>query len=341
MARRHRRIAVFAALAFNGRTAAIDQTRFCIRYFGSVDGTVSLPQGIIPPRNYNDTAACPVAWSFPSIEGATLELCPPSTILYGQQSDHIAIDATLSFRGQISEVITRPIDTLLVRSLLITNGSVAGPFSADGQPAVLAKDTTQPTQSTPSWTITGNEAAEIDTQDHLAGVYLSCQNLRPEQQVQYCGVFEDSQYGGCWSEYHFRFNMSNPLNYTFTFSTNGATVDLTSLNDYNNTGQEIKATIHFEGTPTLPVASDLTFWNNSEQSYDSYVEEKNAFTLVPDEKGLPLFLNKTKSGEWYDTSNQTYSGPSARSDADGRVSIEGSALMLALGLSLSWIHLQN
>jgi hypothetical protein len=305
-------LVVLAASLARGQSGPSNQEHYCITYFGSVQGSVTLPQGPVPLRNYNGTAECPLYWEFPVVEGATLTLCPAGSAdaFWTSASDHLAIDVAVNFRGGVTETLARPLDSLLLQNLLVTNGSAAGPFTGGGRPAVLAKDVAQSTAAVPTWIINGTQEAEIYSVANQ-GVYFDCANLTPKQQYQYCGVFEDTNSGGgCWSSYHFRFNMSNPLNFSIQFTSDSAIVEISSANNYNFTGQNILASIHFQGTTAIPALTDAAFWNNSFQTFAQYQQQANSFELVPDQEGLPLFLNHTKTGEWYDTSNQTYSARS-------------------------------
>jgi hypothetical protein len=323
-------LAGLAASRAGAQSGPDNSEHYCITYFGSVQGTVTLPQGPVPLRNWNGTATCPLYWSFPALEGAIFTLCPHGSTdgYWSKPSDGVAVDVTLSFRGDLTETLLHSIDRLFLTNLLITNGSVAGPFTAGGRPAVLAKDAGRSTAALPAWIINGTQEAEIYAA-RSEGVYFDCNNLTPAERYQYCGDFYDINKGGCWSSYQFQWNMTNPLNFTFEIFGNSAIIDISSANDYNGTGQNIVATIHFEGTTLLPAAGNTVFWNNSGVTFVQYQENANAFELVPDQEGLPLFLNNTKTGEWYDSSNQTYS---VRSGSDLGVRIPSGLQVLILAV---------
>jgi len=295
----------------------LNQFEYCIRYFGSVSASLTLPKDGVPQYNYNGTIRCPTEWSFPTIKGATLELCPPSSASYDKPSDGIAIAATLSFRGQISEELDRPIDALVLRDLLITNGSVQGPFSSNGKPAVLEPGQAPiSSELLPTWTINGTQDALIDTGDHKAGFDLDCNNLQGKQKYQYCGFAQDEDDGGCWTHQAFSFSMKTPLNFTILFNNHEADVWINVTNPYNNSALTTAVEIKFGGTRDLPSVVDYDFWTNSEQVYEVYKNEESKMEFQPDKNKMPVFWNNTRSGEWYATVNQTYSqtsGATARS----------------------------
>jgi hypothetical protein len=305
-------LAVAAALlaALHGVDSAsstpLNQYQYCIRYFGSVKAKLELPKEAVPEFNYNGTIRCPTSWDFPTIEGATLQLCPPFNGLYTDEAkDHIAMDATLSFRGQIAQQLNRPVDALRLVNLLITNGTVPGPFTKNGKPAVLARDDAASNLVTTTWTINGTEGAIIDPSTR-PGVYFSCGNLPESQRFgAYCGVGQDSD-GGCFHDLRMVFNMSTPMNFSMRFSPSQASVDMTGRNPYNRSDFESFATVRFEGNTQLPSVVDYDFWRNSESVYEVYQSEQNRIRLVPDDNGFPVFQNLTSSGEWYATANQTY-----------------------------------
>jgi hypothetical protein len=322
-------LAALAAALASAQSGPENSDHYCITYFGTIQGSVTLPAGPIPARNYNGTTACPLFWQFPAAPGATLVLCPAGTgdDYWAKPGDALAVSAALNLRGDESEVLSRPLDDVYLQNLLITNGSVAGPFTAGAQPAVLARDGARSTPAVPAWVINGTQAAEIYETPNQ-GVYFNCANLAPGQRYQYCGNFDDTHSGGCWSEYHFTWNMTQPLNFSIEFTSTSATMEISSANDYNSTGHNILASLHFQGSTAIPPVADTAFWSNSFVNATQYQQHANAFQLVPDQEGLPLFLNGTKSGEWYDTANQTYS---ARSGS-GRIS--GGKQMLLLTILL-------
>jgi hypothetical protein len=297
-----------------------NEYQYCVIYFGSIEATLYLPDGGVPEKNYNGTATCPRKWEFPTTVGATFQLCPPFGGAYTDESrDHIALDATLSFRGAGQIEISRPVDYLMLRDLLITNGTVTGPFSAGGTPAVIVEDKAQSDLSRTTWTINGTQGAVID--ETLGGnVFFSCQNLTPEQLgLRYCGNDLDQQDGGCFFNQMFRFNMQLPLNFTMTFTSTRATVDLFAEMPYNKTAFNSVAQVSFTGTTDFPSVTYYDFWNNAEKTYEQYQLLYNKYIkLVPDKNGLPVFWNDTDTGEWYATSNQTFSKPSAGARA-GRI----------------------
>ena len=324
-------VALFAA--FDGASSAssrpLNQIDYCVRYFGSIEADLQLPKEAVPQFNYNGTIRCPTDWDFPVLEGATLTLCPPFNGLYtDEDKDHIAMDATLSFRGQSSQLLDRPVDALRLVNLLITNGSVPGPFTKNGKPAVLARDEAASNSVTSTWTVNGTEGAIIDPSAR-PGVYFSCGNL-PEswRSGKYCGVGQDSD-GGCFHDQQMRFNMSTPLNFSIRFSPFQASVDLSGHNPYNRSGFESSARIRFEGTTNLPSVVDYDFWRNSEMVYEVYQGYRNQIRLVADDKGFPVFQNLTPSGEWYATVNQTY-----KVNGGGR-GVEGTSRAWLAGLTVS------
>lgn len=206
---------------------------------------------------YNGTIFCPLHWEFPAIGGAVLQICPPPEI-YGEiakPSDGIAISVSMRYGYVVRDMATTQLS--LGDDVLITNGSVRGPFSFGSQPAVLVRDLTRDIPD--AWIINGTKGAIYDGDGN--GVSCDCWSLSPEQRHQCCGYTALPPSIDCWSSSHIMWKSMNPVNFTVKFTGDSTTLDIASANDYNNTGQDILATVHFSGVAVIPAAGDAAFWN--------------------------------------------------------------------------------
>lgn len=302
---------------------SVVRTDYCITYFGRINAIVDVPD-IVPKKSFDGTRTCPRTWNFPDTIGATLELCPPedyaSSYWFGQ-SDSIAMSVNLQLGGR-NGTRTLPIDALSFGQLLITNGSVKGPFTNDGKPAVLEEDAAQTKkEGYPSyWVINGTEKALIaapNTTDapHSGGVWFDCNNL--PNKYQYCGTSGDVDgVKGCWSSQHFPWDMQAPLNFTIKFHSEGATVQISAEAEatVNGTGLGSFAHAHmdFTGDRAMPSVTDIAFWDNTANEYEAYAASRHDdMGLDPDGQGFPMFVNETKGDERFFTRNQTFSVESA------------------------------
>ncbi|KAK3315593.1 hypothetical protein B0H66DRAFT_565628 [Apodospora peruviana] len=290
---------------------------YCIKYYGSVSASISLGEGWLG-KNYNNTITCPTSWDFPTLKGATLTLCPPESNpggkgpFYAPDARGLAIDAKLEFR-HVAGILEKPIDHLALTDFLITNGSVKVP---DGKPAVLAPHDWSRSYIGPQWSINGTEESIVSEPKRSGGgvsLYLDCANLSNKQRgSDYCGTGEDEDVGGCWRSQTFVFNMQDRMNFSIGFhnfeaeATVFAGQDWVYRNGTNMGTSEVVLT--FAGRRELPSVVDYDFWINSEMNYESEKEDLNdQFRLEEDATGMPLFLNATQSGEWFDTANGTFS----------------------------------
>ena len=319
----------------------LNEYMYCIKYFGYLQADVELPD-TIPDYNYNGTELCPASFTvYPGISGATLEICPP-TSNYGEDQA-LALSASLTFHPSGGQ-LDGPIDYLELAPTLITNGSVP-PSHFDvpnGVPATLAKDIHESEPAIPVWTINGTGASLTDypnADDDSQGVYISC--AYPGSNV-YCGGYEDTHdevTGGCFRDQQFAFNMRSNLSYTFRFDINEASVDIFTSAEYvtylgNHTGGNTELNLRFYGTRQLPSVVDYDFWENSESDYEvesQYFEERQGMTLEEDERGLPVLVNRTESGEWYDSANGTYSVQSI--NGGGAAGLRSMGVLGILGLA--------
>jgi hypothetical protein len=316
----------------------LNEYQYCIKYFGTVEAVIDLPSSL-PDYNYNGTILCPGSFSTPYISGATLEICPPLSD-YGDPV-YLALRATLTFRPR-NTYLTGPIDILSLAPA-ITNGSVPISVFNDPQftPAVLAKDTQESTRFSPVWTVNGTGASFLnsDPTSSNQGVYISCDY---EDTGIYCGGYEDQHAanGGCFRSQQIDFNSpaTTSLNYTYRFSAQEATVDLSILSEYitylgRATGENTEINLKFSGTRGLPSVTDYDFWENSESDYEvekTYYEERKGMQFDEDQEGLPLLVNRTESGEWYDSANGTYSVQSV--NGVGRLGVGGGVGGIVLGV---------
>jgi hypothetical protein len=335
--RRHSAFGVLAlaALTALARAIVLNQYQYCVVYFGSVTADLTLPEQAVPDLNYNGTIPCPRSWDFAREAGATLRLCPPSSALwYDEHTDGMAVEATLSLRGQVAVQLDLPVDALRLRNILVTNGSTPGPFTKGGVPAVLARDAGRSSAVATTWAIQGTERALIDTGDR-PGVYFSCLHMSRDQRgAKYCGVGQDASQGGCFTEQTFRWGLdrANSLNFTIRFSPVEAEVVIATSNQYNGSAFNSTANLMFSGKTDLPGVADDDFWGNSETSYEVYADEANDILLVPDDKGMPVFQNMTRSAEWYAAGNQTYSTKNTAGRLTGQVPV-----WVATGIALSFV----
>jgi hypothetical protein len=314
-----------SSLADSSVDIVLNQYEYCIKYYGTVQAEIELPSESIPTYNYNGTILCPLDIYTPYIAGATLNICPPYS---SYPSDNLALQATLELRTAGYE-LSGAIDSLSLSPTLITNGSVPPSFFdvPNNIPAVLQKDIHESRQFLPVWTVNGTSAAltdYTDATDDTQGVYISCDYGSFNQ---YCGGYEDlhdAATGGCWRSQTIPFNMQSNLNYTFRFSASEASVDIWTEDEYvtylgNRTGTNTKVYLRFGGTRQLPSVVDYDFWENSNSNYEvetAYIEKSTTLKFEEDEEGLPLFMNQTETGEWFDTANGTYS----TQDINGRAS---------------------
>lgn len=314
--------------------------KFCVKYFGSVEVLLKLPQES-PSKNYNGTVDCPLEWHFEGTKGGTLTICPPSYGLWWEEKkDNINLDVELRFsNGAVTESY-KPIDNVLLQHLLITNGSITGPFSSNGTPAILAPDK-KPlvTQRFPTWTVNGTQRALIDSNlwRTARGAYLTCDTLPDRGAPQYCGDPYDIRQDGCWSRTQLGFNFTNPMNFTVRFSTAEATVDLwfeQAYTRYDGTsvGANQKVYMQFTGDRKLPDEDDLEFWDTSELNYTYEDINWNDIAFLPDEEGFPYFINDSTSGakESYYTSNTTGIERSGSARTAGALSTLGLAVSIFL-----------
>jgi hypothetical protein len=303
----------------------ISEYKYCIRYFGSVRAELDVPN-IIPTFNYNGTIRCPRSWRFPTVSGVTLTLCPPNE--YGEswnkRTDGVAITALLSLQGRTGGLLDLPIDNILLDRLLVTNGSVSGPFSNSGKPAVLAEDVERTRKGTglPVWTINGTQSSIIGWPEKKskAGIYFSCTNMEEKDKFgNYCGVSYDDYGAGCWNNHAFSFSMQSPLNYTIRFDNHTASVEMWAENEFapngTSTGSFTKVFVVFGGLRDLPSVTNFDFWKNSEQNYEVEKSELRDFSFIADEKRMPVFVNNSDTSVWFSTANNTFS---ANTNAAGR-----------------------
>ena len=321
-----------------------DRYSYCTRWYGSVRGSIDL-EDVVQENNYNGTIFCPDSYDFPSattaLAGAIMDVCPPLSYI----DDTNAIEVRLSF-SDASSVLSGPIDNLDLENILITNGSVTHAFENNALPALLQPDPQRSTRFIPSWVVNGTQYAlsqAPDEDDDSMGVYLDCDY---EGSYGYCGGYEDIHDGGCWSRQSFVFNMRSHLNFTIRFSDSQASFEIWAAQELYNaqqpTGKNAKAYISFEGTRQLPSIVDYQFWENSPQTdYEheqAFLSTRQFLKWVADEKGMPLLLNNTKNGEWFDAGNGTFK---AENGADSIVSRLGSVptAFAALLVTLAWLML--
>lgn len=300
----------------------LNQYQYCIKYFGSVRAELTLPEEVLD-KNYNNTIRCPTDWSFPTERGATLTLCPPSSSLWNDDSDGITLEAKLEFYGDRTGVLSRPLDAVTLRNLLITNGSVPGPFTNGGKPAVIVEGPARSTTYIPAWTINGTEKSMIDNPTNTSrreGFYLSCNNLSEKQRFgQYCGFAQDEDADGCWISQTYVWSMTGPgaVNYTIRFSDVEASVEFFTRQEHfrssdgEGTGFFDEAYVVFGGGRALPSIVDYAYWQNSMTDYETEKAALNDFHLRADDQRFPVFVNMSERAETYSTRNGTYTGRSA------------------------------
>ena len=321
----------------------MNEYQYCIKYFGYVQADIDLPKDSIPTYNYNGTSLCPTSFWTGYVSGATLEICPP-TLNYGEENA-LALTATLAFRTSGGE-LNGPIDNLSL-SPSVTNGSVPASFFnvPDANPGLLTKDLIKSEPYAPVWVINGTQASLTeypDASDDSHGMYISCSY--PGANI-YCGGYEDTHdalTGGCWRAQSIAFNMHTPLNYTFRFARNEASVDIFTSSEYvtylgNRTGGETHVYLQFSGTKQLPSVTAYDYWENSDVSYEveaMYVAERKGMTIEDDGEGMPLLVNQTGGGEWYDSKNGTFSVQSINggkgNDAGGRMRVHWLGVVLGI-----------
>lgn len=297
----------------------LNQYKYCIKYFGGMRAELDLPRGAVD-KNYNGTVTCPLSWSFPAERGATLTICPISSAYFSEPSDGITIEVDLSFEPRGGE-LNRPIDGVSLRDLLITNGSVPGPFTAGGVPAVLAQDPARSTEFLPVWTINGTEQSLINDKTNKSrgeGFYLSCNNFDRSKLTKYCGFFQDSQEDGCWVDTTFKWTMEGPgrVNYTIRFSDSSASVEFWTrqehfrTSDGSPTGFADEAYFVFGGDRDLPSVVDYDYWTNAFSDYETEKAALNDFHFQADDQGFPVFVNRSTRAETYSARNGTYTNRS-------------------------------
>jgi hypothetical protein len=309
-------LSVFQTIAAE---TVLNQYQYCIKYFGAIKADLDLPRGAVN-KNYNGTITCPLDWSFPTERGATLTICPTSSNGFSEPSDGITIDIELSFQPKTGE-LSRPIDGASMRDLLVTNGTVKGPFTNGGTPAILAEDPERSTQFVPVWTINGTEQSMINNKNNKTrgeGFYLSCNNFDRSKLTKYCGFFQDTQEDGCWVDTTFQWTMEGPgrVNYSIRFSDSTASVEFWTrqehfrTSDGSPTGFFEEAYFVFGGDRNLPSVVDYDYWTNSFSDYETEKENLNDFHFQADDQRFPVFVNKSTRAEMYSTRNGTYTNRS-------------------------------
>lgn len=320
---------------------------YCIKYYGSVVADIDLPSDGIPTYNYDGTELCALNIRTPYVGGATLEICPPDSSF---DVNNLALTATLALHASGGE-LNGPIDNLELSPTLITNGSVpASVFENNGIPAVVTKDTEESTTYHPEWIINGTQASLSDypdATDRTQSVYISCDYPSFNQ---YCGGYEDTHdtvTGGCWRDQSIWFNMQTPMNFTFRFDNVEATVDIWVESEYetamgNRTGTNTQLHLEFSGNRRLPSVVDYDYWEESDSNYEleqEYLAVRQGLALREDEQGLPIIVNETETGEWYDSANGTFSTQSINGDGvrvAGLTSLWVVGWTMVLGFALSF-----
>jgi len=323
----------------------LNQYQYCIRYFGGISADLDLPRGAVQ-KNYNGSVTCPLSWSFPTERGATLTICPISSNIFSEPSDGITLDIELSFLPRNGE-LSRPIDGVQLRDLLVTNGTVKGPFTNGGTPAILAEDPDRSTSLLPVWTINGTEQSMINNKNNRTrgeGFYLSCNNFDRSKLTKYCGFFQDSQEDGCWVSTSFVWSMEGPgrVNYTIRFSDSTASVEFWTRQEYFRrsdgapTGFFEEAYFVFGGDRNLPSVVDYDYWTNAMSDYENEKADLNDFHFQADDQGFPVFVNRSTRAESYSARNGTYQNRSWGSTISVPSAIYAVAMMstLVLGVCL-------
>ncbi|KPI40350.1 uncharacterized protein AB675_7620 [Cyphellophora attinorum] len=346
--------ASLAASTHAANDIILNQYQYCIRFFGSLSVDLEIADGVAE-RNYNDTIMCPRSMSFPTVSGASLDICPPTDSL-GSPDNPSTLSAELRFSHTSGE-LTDPVDDLRLQPQLVTNGSVRGPFQNGGTPAIIAFDEARTAKDGPdTWTINGTQNAlieEPDIEDRTQNIYFGC---RYPNSRYYCGTYEDlhSDNGGCWNSQTFLFNMKNALNFTYRFSNNEASVEIWASSEYflprreagtidgAATGTNTTAYVVFGGTRRVPTVTDYDFWKNTELTYEQEVEDnvrRERMSFVRGVDGLPVLVNETDSGEEYASGNGSYSvqeggasGYEALSTTSASVLVIGGLIAVAAAL---------
>jgi hypothetical protein len=321
---------LLAVLSLSPLTAASDiilnQYQYCIRFFGSVSAELELPDAI-PPQNYNDSVTCPTQMRLPTVSGATLDICPPTSSLSSPDNP-----STLSTELRLQAIagqLDPPLDHLRLQPQLITNGSMSGPFQNGGTPAMIAFDEARTARDvSPTWTINGTESSLIElpnADDRSQGVYLGCFY---KDSNYYCGTSSDldASDGGCWRDQQFLFNQrASALNFTFRFSNNEASVEIWASTEYflprrdsgtvdgAGTGTNTSVYMIFGGNRNVPSVVDYDFWEMAEMDYEietANEEMRKGMVLVKGSDALPVLMNDTArggNGESYAAGNGSYS----------------------------------
>jgi hypothetical protein len=332
---------VVAVLAAAGLSDAaelkVSYRKYCIRYFGSVRADVDLAT-TVPQFNYNGSIPCPRKWAMPRVRGATLTFCPFPDYVKNPSGSMMEIE--FSLRGMTSIERHLPVDDLSLRDILLTNGSMPGPFPNGATPAVLTYDTEKSTQFFPSWILNGTQASLYEDPttrgNPKSGVFFSCQDLTKNDypKERYCGWYQDYD-AGCWISQTIPFSMQGAVNYSITFNNNEATVKLWTTSEwYQNdsyTGANTTAYVEFGGTRSLPSVTDYDYWRNSETVYEVEKENVNSMKWETDDNKLPVFINNTATKETYAARNQTFSTNSSPP------TIIPLSLYLIIALAASWV----
>ncbi|KAB5540565.1 hypothetical protein GE09DRAFT_260267 [Coniochaeta sp. 2T2.1] len=304
------------AIIQTGRAETVlNQYEYCIKYFGSMSANLGLPRGAVQ-KNYNDTITCPTDWEFPTQRGATLRICPIMSSYWSEDSDGVTLDIELSFMPKTGE-LNRPIDGVGLRDLLVTNGTVPGPFTAGGIPATLAEDPKRSTSLLPVWTINGTEQSMINNKNNRTrgeGFLLSCNNFDRSKLTRYCGFSQDVEEDGCWVHTTFQLTMEGPgrANYTIRFSDFTASVEMWVRQEYFRrsdgapTGFFEEAYFVFNGGRDLPSIVDYAYWTNSFTDYEQEKADLNDVHFEADDERFPVFVNRSTRREAYSARNGTY-----------------------------------
>jgi hypothetical protein len=339
-------------LALDTDDLILNEYMYCIKYYGSLSADIQLPESAIPAYNYNGTIRCPTSFRTPYVSGATVMICPPDS---GLEENNLALEVTLSYRSSGGQ-LDGPIDVVDFAPGFVTNGSVdPGLFEEDGVrgvPAVLARDMHRGSDTFPVWTINGTEKSLIEAPEEGDDDYRFYVSCAYEGSYVYCGGYEDNHVegaGGCWRDQFIYLNMKTPLNYTFRFDNNEASVELWVESPYttymgNETGGYTSVYLRFEGDRHLPSIVDYDFWRGSESVYEveeEFLAERSAMMVQGDEGGLVLLVNETGyggGGEWYDSANGTFSSQKING-AGGRGDVVGvGRVMLVLGMGMGvWV----
>lgn len=306
-----------------GVRGSIPTAQLCIHYFGDVRADIVPPA--ISKYNYNGTILCPDDWSF-DVPSAIFKICPP---WYGDFSTTLDVSLLLGSPGL---EVDSSVDALRLDQILITNGSVPGPFENDADPAILAPYKELYDYLGPRWTINGTQAAlykSPDSNHSVQGAWVDC-NEPPAKQSDidqifdgdYCGGYYDVHHGGCWAYQYFLFSMQRPLNFSIRFDQTGSSVKFSTRQVYPylnvSTGPKSarETYVHFEfsGDIHRPSVTDYDFWEHAAIDYETVDANDNSIRLSEDSSGMPIF-NAHADGNWiwYAAGNRTYSENGAAS----------------------------